>query len=148
MWLARPASVTEVGLDLEAKTAEAATRLGFQSLHAIADVDCSKGANRFINAEAYDQPSLAGPGRPRNVTGQWVQPSSDSYMAVVIGRVCAAPATVVAAARTRVRCPWSGRWRPQRRRLLQPRELRPQRPPPRPRPRRHQPPRRHRRHRS
>ena len=96
-----PGAVTEVGLDIEAKTADAAARLGFQSLHAIADVDCAKAANRFINAEAYDQPGLAGPGRQRNVTGQWVQPSSDSYMSAVIGRVCAAPATVAAAARTR-----------------------------------------------
>jgi SPOR domain len=95
-----PGAVTEVGLDIEAKTADAATRLGFQSLHAIADVDCGKGANRFINAEAYDQPGLAGAGRQRNVTGQWVQPSSDSFMAAVIGRICAAPATV-ATAKTR-----------------------------------------------
>ncbi len=92
-----PASVTEVGLDIEAKTTDAATRLGFHSLRAVADVDCGKGANRFISAEAFDQVGLAGPGRLRNVTGQWVQPTSDSYMAAVIGRVCEAP--VAAASR-------------------------------------------------
>lgn len=92
-----PASVTEIGLDLEAKTLDAAARLGFQSLRAVADVDCSRGANRFISAVAYQQVGLAGPGQSRNVTGQWVQPASDSYMAAVIARVCAAQGPAPAA---------------------------------------------------
>lgn len=91
-------SVTEVGLDLEAKTADAAARFGFQSLRAVADVDCSKSSNRFLSAIAYQRPSLGGPGQPRNITGEWVQPASDSYMAVVITRVCAAPTPAAATA--------------------------------------------------
>jgi hypothetical protein len=90
-------SVTEVGLDLEAKTADAAARFGFQSLRAVADVDCSRSANRFLSAIAYQQPSLAGAGQPRNITGEWVQPASDSYMAVVIARVCATEAAAAPA---------------------------------------------------
>lgn len=90
-------SVTEVGLDLEAKSADAAARFGFQSLRAVADVDCSRSANRFLSAIAYQQPSLAGPGQPRNITGEWVQPASDSYMAVVIARVCATQAAAAPA---------------------------------------------------
>jgi len=92
-----PPSVIHVGLDIEAKTTGAVTRLGFESLRAVADIDCGKAANRFISATAFDQPALAGPGRPRVVTGQWVQPSSDSYMAAVIAQVCAAHTTVTAA---------------------------------------------------
>ena len=84
---------------MEAKTTAAVTRLGFESLRAVADIDCGKAANRFISATAFDQPALAGPGRARVVTGQWVQPSSDSYMAAVIAQVCAAHTTVAAASR-------------------------------------------------
>ncbi len=94
---AGPPSVIHVGLDMEAKTTAAVTRLGFESLRAVADIDCGKAANRFISATAFDQPALAGPGRARVVTGQWVQPSSDSYMAAVIAQVCAAHTTVAAA---------------------------------------------------
>jgi hypothetical protein len=91
--------VIHVGLDMEAKTTAAVTRLGFESLRAVADIDCGKAANRFISATAFDQPALAGPGRARVVTGQWVQPSSDSYMAGVIAQVCAAHTAVAASSR-------------------------------------------------
>jgi hypothetical protein len=94
-----PPSVIHVGLDMEAKTTAAVTRLGFESLRAVADIDCGKAANRFISATAFDQPALAGPGRARVVTGQWVQPSSDSYMAAVIAQVCAAHTAVAASSR-------------------------------------------------
>jgi hypothetical protein len=94
-----PATVIHVGLDMEAKTAEAVTRLGFESLRTVTEIDCEKGANRFISALAFDQPGLAGPSRARNVTGQWVQPSADSYMAAVISQVCAAHAAVATAPR-------------------------------------------------
>ena len=96
---AGPPSVIHVGLDMEAKTTAAVTRLGFESLRAVADIDCGKTANRFISATAFDQPALAGPGRARVVTGQWVQPSSDSYMAAVIAQVCAAHTAVATSAR-------------------------------------------------
>lgn len=92
------AAVTEVGLDIEAVTADAAARLGAHSLRAVADVDCGKSANRFVSAEAFDQSGLAGPGRQRNITGQWVQPSSDSYMAAVIMQVCTSQKIAAAAA--------------------------------------------------
>jgi hypothetical protein len=94
-----PPNVIHVGLDMEAKTTAAVTRLGFESLRAVADIDCGKAANRFISATAFDQPALAGPGRTRVVTGQWVQPSSDSYMAGVIAQVCAAHTAVAASSR-------------------------------------------------
>ena len=96
---AGPSSVIHVGLDMEAKTTAAVTRLGFESLRAVADIDCGKAANRFISATAFDQPALAGPGRARVVTGEWVQPSSDSYMAAVIAQVCAAHTTVASSSR-------------------------------------------------
>jgi hypothetical protein len=92
-------NVIHVGLDMEAKTTAAVTRLGFESLRAVADIDCGKAANLFISATAFDQPALAGPGRARVVTGQWVQPSSDSYMAAVIAQVCAAHTAVAASSR-------------------------------------------------
>jgi len=94
-----PPSVIHIGLDMEAKTTAAVTRLGFESLRAVADIDCGKAANRFITATAFDQPALAGPGRARVVTGQWVQPSSDSYMAAVIAQVCEAHTAVAASSR-------------------------------------------------
>jgi hypothetical protein len=82
-------AVTEVGLDIEATTSDAATRFGFHSLRAVADVDCARGVNRFVSAEAYDQPGFGGPGRPRTITGAWVAPTPDSFMAPVVARVCA-----------------------------------------------------------
>jgi hypothetical protein len=94
-----PATVIHIGLDMEAKTTDAVTRLGFESLRTVTEIDCEKGANRFISALAFDQPGLAGPSRARNVTGQWVQPSADSYMAAVISQVCAAHAAVATAPR-------------------------------------------------
>jgi hypothetical protein len=81
-------AVTEVGLDIEATTNESATRFGFHSLRAVADVDCARGVNRFVSAEAYDQPGFGGAGRSRTVTGAWVAPTSDSFMAPVLARVC------------------------------------------------------------
>ena len=82
-------AVTEVSLDIEATTSEAATRFGFHSLRAVADVDCEHGENRFVSAQAYDQPGFGGPGRARTVTGAWVTPTPDSFMAPVVARVCA-----------------------------------------------------------
>jgi len=80
---------TQVGLDIEATTNEAATRFGFRSLRAVADVDCAHSVNRFVSAEAYDQPRFGGAERPRTVTGAWVAPTPDSFMAPVLARVCA-----------------------------------------------------------
>lgn len=80
--------VTQVNLDIEATTGDAATRFGFHSLRAVADVDCARGVNRFVSAEAYDQPAFGGPGRARTVTGVWVTPTPDSFMAPVLARVC------------------------------------------------------------
>ena len=88
--------VTQVGLDIEATTSDAATRFGFHSLRAVADVDCARGVNRFVSAEAYDKPGFDGPGRPRTVTGAWVAPTPDSFMAPVLARVCSGQ-TVAAA---------------------------------------------------
>jgi len=82
-------SVTQVGLDIEATTSDVATRFGFHSLRATADVDCARGVNRFVNAVAYDQPGFGGTGTPRNITGAWVAPTPDSFMAPVLARVCA-----------------------------------------------------------
>jgi len=87
-----PDAVSEVGLDIEARTTDAATRLGFRSLRAATAIDCRQSSNRFVSATAFDQPDLAGQGKPRAVSGEWVQPTSDSYMAAVIARVCASPA--------------------------------------------------------
>ena len=93
-----PAGVTQVDFDLEARTDEAAHRLGFRSLHGTTAVDCHLGANRFLKADVYDQPSLKGPSRPRTVTGAWVHPNADSYMFAVTQRICASTAAPAAPA--------------------------------------------------
>jgi hypothetical protein len=84
-----PGGLIQVGLDLEARSDDAAKRLGFRSLRAETSVDCRAGANRFLNAQAYTQPNLKGEGVPRVVSGAWVHPNDDSYMSQVTSRICA-----------------------------------------------------------
>ena len=83
--------VVEVTLDVEARADVAATRLGFRSMRGVTAVDCLKGANRFVKADAYAQADLKGPGTPRMVSGDWVRPSDDSFMYAVTLRVCGDP---------------------------------------------------------
>jgi hypothetical protein len=83
-------AVSEIGLDIEARSADAVGRLGFRSLRAVTDIDCRQSANKFISATSFDQPDFEGQGKIRPVSGEWVQPTADSYMAAVIQRVCIA----------------------------------------------------------
>jgi hypothetical protein len=81
-------AVSQIGLDIEARSADAVGRLGFRSLRAVTDIDCRQSANKFISATSFDQADFAGQGKIRPVSGEWVQPTADSYMAAVIQRVC------------------------------------------------------------
>jgi len=92
--------VFDVTLDMEAQNDDAAHRLGFRSLRGVTAIDCQQGANRFVEAEAYAEAGLMGQGTARTVSGKWVRPANDSYMAQVLARVCVggAPAPTVAAA--------------------------------------------------
>jgi len=85
-------------LDMEARTDDAAHRLGFRSLRSVTAIDCHQGANRFVEAEAYAETGLMGQGTARTVSGKWVRPADDSYMAQVLARVCVggAPAPTTA----------------------------------------------------
>jgi hypothetical protein len=83
-----PAGVVEATLDVEARTDAAALKLGFQSMRAVTAVDCAKGVNRFIKADAYAQSDLKGPANARLVSGDWVKPSDDSFMFGVTRRIC------------------------------------------------------------
>jgi hypothetical protein len=83
--------VVEVTLDVEARADVAAGRLGFRSMRGVTAVDCLKGANRFVKADAYAQADLKGPVTPRVVSGDWVRPSDDSFMYAVTLRVCGDP---------------------------------------------------------
>jgi hypothetical protein len=83
--------VTEVTLDVEARSDDAAGRLGFRSMRGLTAIDCLKGANRFIKADAFAQADLKGPATPRVVSGDWVRPSVDSFMSGVTSRVCGDP---------------------------------------------------------
>jgi hypothetical protein len=85
-------SISAVSLDLEARTDDAAHRFGFRSLHAVTLVDCRGRANQITEAKTFDEPNLAGPGHSQHVSGNWQQPTADSYMSTVIDRVCAASA--------------------------------------------------------
>jgi hypothetical protein len=101
-----PDTVVQVQLDVEARSDDAAHRLGFRSMRGQTQIDCRSGANRFVSAEAYDQPGLMGEGAARPVSGAWVTPAADSNMLEVTQRVCAgvlataasAPPTVVTSA--------------------------------------------------
>jgi len=100
-----PASQVEVGLDVEARTDGAAHGLGSRSLGAVVSVDCAKGANRFVKVTALAKASLKGEAKAWPVSGDWVTPAPDSYMAEVAERVChattpasAGPAIIVTAA--------------------------------------------------
>ena len=92
--------VTEVTLDVEARSEDAASRLGFRSMRGLTAIDCLKGANRFIKADAFALADLKGPATPRVVSGDWVRPSEDSFMSGVTIRVCGetVPAPAAAAA--------------------------------------------------
>jgi hypothetical protein len=83
--------VVEVTLDVEARADVAANRLGFRSMRGVTAVDCLKGANRFVKADAYAQADLKGAVTPRVVSGDWVRPSDDSFMYAVTLRVCGDP---------------------------------------------------------
>jgi hypothetical protein len=87
-----PETSMDVQIDVEARTDEAARVLGFKSLLGDTTIDCRTGANRFVTAQAYDQPDRQGPARSSHLSGQWVTPSSGSYMAEVTQRVCAGKA--------------------------------------------------------
>ena len=93
-----PGGVFNVTLDMEAQSDDAARRLGFRSLRSVTAIDCHQGANRFVEAEAYAEAGLMGQGTPRAVSGKWVRPADDSYMAQVLARVCVggAPAPMTA----------------------------------------------------
>ena len=75
---------------MEARTDDAAHRLGFHSLRAVTRVDCRVGANLVLAAETFDGVDLSGPGHPRSVSNAWVRPTAESYMSAVTERVCAA----------------------------------------------------------
>jgi hypothetical protein len=90
--------VFNVTLDMEAQNDDAAHRLGFRSLRSVTAIDCRQGANRFVEAEAYPEAGLMGQGAPRTVSGKWVRPAEDSYMAQVLARVCVGGAPAPAAA--------------------------------------------------
>jgi hypothetical protein len=85
------ATSSVVALDVEARSDAAAGRLGFRSLHAVTAIDCRSGANRFLEAKTYGEPDLAGPPQVRRVSGEWVRPAADSFMAAVLQRMCGAP---------------------------------------------------------
>jgi len=70
--------VFNVGLDMEARTDDAAHRLGFRSLHGVTAIDCRQGANRFVEAEAYTEAGMMGQGTARAVRGKLVRPRHDS----------------------------------------------------------------------
>jgi len=89
--------VTEVTLDVEARSDDAASRLGFRSMRGLTAIDCLKGANRFIKADAFAQADLKGPATPKMVSGDWVRPSDDSFMSGVTIRVCGDPVPAPAA---------------------------------------------------
>ncbi|MFI4972989.1 MAG: SPOR domain-containing protein [Caulobacterales bacterium] len=78
----------EVALDVEARTDEAARRLGFRSLRGVTAVDCRQGANQFQRAEAYALADLQGEVKVLRVSGEWVHPTAGSYMAAVSERIC------------------------------------------------------------
>jgi hypothetical protein len=80
--------VAEVTLDVEARSDDSATRLGFRSMRGLTAIDCARGANRFVKADAFALADLKGPATPRMVSGDWVRPSSDSFMSGVTARVC------------------------------------------------------------
>jgi hypothetical protein len=80
--------MTEVTLDVEARSDIAASRLGFRSMRGLTAIDCARGANRFIKADAFALADLKGPATPRVVSGDWVRPSVDSFMSGVTSRVC------------------------------------------------------------
>ncbi len=82
--------VFEVTLDVEARADAAAGRLGFRSMRGLTAIDCSRGANRFIKADAFGLADMKGPATPRVVSGDWVRPSQDSFMSGVTARVCGA----------------------------------------------------------
>ncbi|HEY2708643.1 MAG TPA: SPOR domain-containing protein [Caulobacteraceae bacterium] len=88
------ANGTQVDLDLEARDAAVAARLGFLSMRATALVDCRAGENRFLKADVYAQADLKGDAKPRAVSGDWVRPDPASYMFAVVARVCAAATPV------------------------------------------------------
>jgi hypothetical protein len=81
-----------VTLDVEARSDDAAGRLGFRSLRVVTLVDCRAGANKLLEAESFEASDLAGARHVRPVSGEWVRPAADSYMAAVAARVCAAGA--------------------------------------------------------
>jgi hypothetical protein len=83
--------VVEITLDVEARSDAAASRLGFRSMRGVTAIDCAKGANRFIKADAFAEAELKGPPTPRMVSGDWVRPSDDSFMRSVTLRVCGEP---------------------------------------------------------
>jgi hypothetical protein len=90
--------IAEVTLDVEARSDDSATRLGFRSMRGLTAIDCARGANRFVKADAFALADLKGPATPRVVSGDWVRPSADSFMSGVTARVCgeAPPAAPVA----------------------------------------------------
>jgi hypothetical protein len=83
--------IAEVTLDVEARSDDSASRLGFRSMRGVTAIDCAKGANRFIKADAFALADMKGPATPRVVSGDWVRPAADSFMSGVTARVCGAP---------------------------------------------------------
>jgi hypothetical protein len=89
--VAIPASGEVRGVELTIETTgdQAAAAHGYRSMASTVDIDCSGGRDRVRSARAFEGAHLAGPSRPRPVSGQWVRPNPEAYLAKVIGQVCA-----------------------------------------------------------
>ena len=84
-----PATMLQLGLDIEAKSDEAALKLGFRSMGAVVDIDCSRGVNRVVSAETHAQANLQGVATPKPVSSQWMTPAPNSLILPVVQRACA-----------------------------------------------------------
>lgn len=78
--------VNGVLLDVEVISDQFADRPDFRSMSLTVDVDCRGGREKVEKAAAFDLPNLAGPPRPRDVSGDWIVP--EAYMREAIQTIC------------------------------------------------------------
>src|SRR5262249_26673799 len=91
---AGPSEAVKVGaLDIEARTPEAATRIGSPPGRGPGGIACGPASHPFARVAHHPDPNLAGDGQARKVSGAWIHPAPDSVMLDVVQRICAGGAS-------------------------------------------------------
>lgn len=80
--------IDAVELRIEVVDDQTAALRGYRSMASVVDIDCSGERDRVRSARAFELAHLSGPSHAHSVSGEWVRPTPEAYLAKVIKLVC------------------------------------------------------------